>query len=345
MPTVPFNLKTMELYSLRVLLHHVKRATSFEELRTIGEHIFPTFQSACIELGLMDDEQELDRALDEAASLQFGDTLRNFFVSLLIYVKPSNPLKLWETHQDQLAADWIKDNPLDKAIKMTLLWLRDHLAAYEISLKSLGIPEPKERQSDIPKLIELEFNFDKNFERRKATEATNKMNCEQRVFFDDVITAICKKKGGLFCLDAPGGSGKTFVLSALLSAVRSDGCIALATALSAVASKLLENGSTLHSKLKVLIQIKETSICDFSKTNATGKLLLETRLLIVDEVTMGHKFIYEAIDRSLKHLLVCEEPFGGLVCVFAGDWRQTLPVVRRGSNAQIITSTLKFSYL
>ena len=216
---------------------------------------------------------------------------------------------------------------------------------YEVTLKSLGIPDPEESQNAIPKLIGIELDFDKDLERHKAIEAKRNMNDEQSVFFNDVITAVNEKRGGLFCLDAPGGTGKTFVLSALLSAVRSDGFIALGTALSAAASKLLENGSTLHSKLKVPIQIKETSFCDFSKNNATGKLLLMASLLIIDEVTMGHKYIYEAIDRTLKNLLNCKKPFGGLVCVFAGDWRQTLPVVRRGSNAQIISSTLKFSYL
>ena len=77
---------------------------------------------------------------------------------------------------------------------------------------------------------------------------------------------------------APGGTGKTFVLNALLSAVRSDGHIALGTAISAVASKLLKNGTTVHSRLKVPIQIKETSTCHFSQSDATGKLLLRTKL-------------------------------------------------------------------
>ena len=38
-PTVPFNVKTMELYCLRVILHHVAGATSFEDLRTIDGNV------------------------------------------------------------------------------------------------------------------------------------------------------------------------------------------------------------------------------------------------------------------------------------------------------------------
>ena len=57
-PSVPFNIKTLELFSLRLLLHHVCGAVDFADLRTINGIIFPTFQAACIELGLLEDETE-----------------------------------------------------------------------------------------------------------------------------------------------------------------------------------------------------------------------------------------------------------------------------------------------
>ena len=79
------------------------------------------------------------------------------------------------------------------------------------------------------------------------------LNKNQRAFFDSVMAALNDDKSGrIFCLDAPGGTGKTFVLNCILNAVRADGCIGIATALSAVASQLLEGGTTLHSRLKVL---------------------------------------------------------------------------------------------
>ena len=38
-----------------------------------------------------------------------------------------------------------------------------------------------------------------------------------------------------------------------------------------------------------------------------------------------------------------DQLFGGLCIVFAGDWRQTLPIIPGGSEAQILHSCLKFS--
>ena len=96
-----------------------------------------------------------------------------------------------------------------------------------------------------------------------------------------MLEAISMDDGRIFCLDAPGGTGNTFVLNTLLSAVRSDGFFALGTAISAVASKLLVNGSTGHLRLKVKIQIQENSFCYFTKRNSSGNLLLQGKLIII----------------------------------------------------------------
>ena len=60
---------------------------------------------------------------------------------------------------------------------------------------------------------------------------------------------------------------------------------------------------------------------------------------------MGHKHVYEAIDRTLCELTGCDEVFAKYVVVFAGDWRQCLPVIPKGSASEVINATLKFSYL
>jgi hypothetical protein len=41
----------------------------------------------------------------------------------------------------------------------------------------------------------------------------------------------------------------------------------------------------------------------------------------------------------------CELPFGRKVMVFGGDFRQVLPVVPRGTKAQITYATLFKSYI
>jgi hypothetical protein len=54
----------------------------------------------------------------------------------------------------------------------------------------------------------------------------------------------------------------------------------------------------------------------------------------------------EALDRSMRDLMDRSDlPFGGKTIVFGGDFRKVLPVVRRGSRAQIVDASLRRSYL
>ena len=53
----------------------------------------------------------------------------------------------------------------------------------------------------------------------------------------------------------------------------------------------------------------------------------------------------EILDRSLQDITGCDLPFGGKVMVFGGDFRQILPVVARGTRAQICDATLLQSYI
>ena len=117
------------------------------------------------------------------------------------------------------------------------------------------------------------------------------MNPEQRLFYDSVISSVMSQSGGLFALNAAGGTGKTFTLNTLLDKVRSQGSVALATASSGVASKLLSNGTTVHSRFKVPINIQATSTCSFKATDATGKLIKEAKLIIFDEMIMLHRHV------------------------------------------------------
>ena len=54
----------------------------------------------------------------------------------------------------------------------------------------------------------------------------------------------------------------------------------------------------------------------------------------------------EALDNSMRDIMGRRDrPFGGKTIVFGGDFRQVLPVVRKGSRGQIIDASLRSSYL
>jgi ATP-dependent DNA helicase PIF1 len=156
---------------------------------------------------------------------------------------------------------------------------------------------------------------------------------------------VINRRGRVFFVDGPGGTGKTFLYKALLAKVRSMGLIVVATATSGIATSIMPGGRTAHSRFKIPIKLGDNTVCNFSKQSGTAALLRTTSLIIWDEVAMTKRQVVETLDRSLRDIMDCSGPFGGKVVVFGGDFRQVLPVVPHGTRAQITDATLQISYL
>jgi len=60
---------------------------------------------------------------------------------------------------------------------------------------------------------------------------------------------------------------------------------------------------------------------------------------------MTNKLAFETVDRTLRDLTNKNEPFGGIIFVMSGDFRQVLPVILWGSHANIVSASIKSSYL
>lgn len=170
---------------------------------------------------------------------------------------------------------------------------------------------------------------------------------DQKMAFKKVIESVNNNLGKVLFLDAPGGTGKTFLLNLIMANVRSKGKRVLAVASSGIAATLLSGERTAHSTFKLPINVyqeKET-VCSIRKNGTLGKIIQKTVLIVWDECTMSHKADIEAIDRTLRDLKSCKKVMGGVTFVCAGDFRQTLPVISRGTRADIIKTCLKSSYM
>ncbi|GJV60429.1 ATP-dependent DNA helicase PIF1-like protein, partial [Tanacetum coccineum] len=66
---------------------------------------------------------------------------------------------------------------------------------------------------------------------------------------------------------------------------------------------------------------------------------------------MTNKLCFEALDHSLRDILrktrhdTYETPFGNMTMVFGGDFQQVLLVIPKGSRQDIVSASLKQSYL
>ena len=70
------------------------------------------------------------------------------------------------------------------------------------------------------------------------------------------------------------------------------------------------------------------------------KFYKKPHFVVWDECTMSHKAHVEAIDRTLKDIRCTNKIMGGITFVFAVDFRQTLPVIPKGTNHPLYGAVL-----
>lgn len=346
-----------ECYYLRILLHHVVGPKKFEDLRTVDGEVMSTYREACLRRGLLADDAHWSSTLEEACLTQNGSKVRHLFAMMLAMCELAHPRELWEAHKDGMCDDILRRrqrvNPeasYDNSIYNEGLQLLDEKVRDLTgrSIVEFGLPEPEVNAAYQPvNEVQRELNYNQEHLAEILAERVGNLVEDQLTVYQTVTEKLANGEGGLIFLDAPGGTGKTFLLNLLLAKVRQGGEIALAVASSGIAATLLEGGKTAHSmfKLPLSSSTDDNPVCNICKGTYKAELLRRCKLIVWDECTMSHKSMFEAVDRTLRDIRNTEQIMGGMLVVLAGDFRQTLPVVPRGTPADEIKACLKSSPL
>ena len=254
---------------------------------------------------------------------------------------------LWKKHLEAMSEGYRRNFPSTMAVEqMVLIDLRNMLQSMGKDIKSFPLPnidDTYDTASGIQREIFEESSIVPSADDVALSES---LNDEQRATYDEIMSTIDTDEGGLFFVDGPGSTGKTFLYRALLARVRGKNKLVVATATSGIAASIMPGGRTAHSRFKIPLTIEDGGCCSFTKQSGTAKLLRRTSLIIWDEATMTRRQAVEALDKSLRDIMDRPElPFGGKTVVFGGDFRQVIPIVRKGSRAQIVDASLRRSYL
>jgi hypothetical protein len=141
------------------------------------------------------------------------------------------------------------------------------------------------------------------------------------------------KTGVNVFITGPAGSGKTHVVNQYIAYLREHHVPVGITASTGIAATHM-GGMTIHSWAGIGIKDDLTEYdleSIFDKANLR-KRMQETKVLIIDEVSMLHHFRLDLIDQVLKHVRKSDEPFGGIQVVLCGDFFQLPPVSRYGER-------------
>ena len=176
---------------------------------------------------------------------------------------------------------------------------------------------------NLPVLIREELNFNTDSLKELSSERYGQFTEEQRQVFDTILDAVKRNLPLQLFINARGGCGKTYVMNAVLAAVRSlepGGCVALAMATTGIAANLLTLGRTFHSHLKAPLSPTEESVFSIKGQSILADLIRMSKLLMIDEATMLHRYQLEALDRTLRDVMKDERPFSGKTIVLSGDF-------------------------
>ncbi|XP_023159393.1 uncharacterized protein LOC101459168 [Ceratitis capitata] len=207
---------------------------------------------ACLALGLLEDDNQWECMLAEAALNCTAIQIRLLFAIMLTICFPARAQILWENHKDSMTDDILHQHRIrchDLTITFSDEMYNEALIAIEdlciviaiLPLSNFGMNSPNRNAYDI---MNTEMNRELKYSIVEMAAIIARyvplLNEEQRTIYDRIMFAVSAGQGGFFFLDAPGGTGKTFVISLILAEIRSNNGIALAVASSGIAVTLLD---------------------------------------------------------------------------------------------------------
>lgn len=271
--------KQREYFFLRLLLVNIPGPTSFEYLRTVNDRVFNTYQDACCELQLLEADNHWDLTLADAALTSTPNNIRQLFAIILTTCFPTQSSTLWEKYKNYMTEDILhrirrtnQCSNLDFTPDMyneALVLIEDLcILISNLPLSHYGMSSPDRPAAD---LVNTDLQREKQYnDVDLATIIVNNeplLTAEQKNIYNRIMLTVDADQGGFFFLDAPGGTGKTFLISLILAKTRSQQKIALAIASSGIAATLLDGGQTAHSALKLPLDIhnKPNAMCNIKK--------------------------------------------------------------------------------
>ena len=138
----------------------------------------------------------------------------------------------------------------------------------------------------------------------------------------------------MFLTGAPG-AGKTYVLNQFVKQARQRGASVAVTASTGIAATHL-NGQTIHSWSGVgVAQVMTDTLLKQIKTRR-GKRIRATDILVIDEISMMHAWLFDMVDQACRAVRRSPEPFGGLQVVMSGDLFQLPPVSNTRRDRELV---------
>ena len=320
--------KNRELFALRLLLNEIP-TRSFDDLLRFNNNFYESFYDVATARGFFDDGDEFIKCIDECILLKRPPSEIRFMMAIL-YMNQGADLKfLMDKYYDYISSDIMHKNiSLQKAF-------------YDI-FSSIG--------SEPPEFIGVHED-DSDFMVNDFA-SLDILNNDQNYFVSEVISIVSKIKDkdidtpNLIFLQGRAGTGKTFTTNVLINELRKKCFNVLICGTTGIAASQYNGATTVHSLFSLGIEqnIKGNEFkCNIGRKTNKASLLLNSDLIIIDEISMMLIQTANRVDLTLRFLSAEDinqnidynsiEPFGGKCILFIGDLLQLPPVIPNSSSS------------
>ncbi|AKM83776.1 TPA: helicase [Candidatus Campbellbacteria bacterium] len=141
------------------------------------------------------------------------------------------------------------------------------------------------------------------------------------------------KMGHNVYLTGAAGSGKTYLLNEYINFLKENDVSVAVTASTGIASTHL-GGMTIHSWAGIGINddLNEWEMDSLLQKSHLAKRFQNTKVLIIDEVSMLHHYRLDLIDKVCRAFRQKDFPFGGMQVILSGDFFQLPPISKNNEG-------------
>jgi len=150
---------------------------------------YPTFKAAATARGLILDDIEWQRCLEEASSFQMPYQLRQLIAFICIFQSPSNALDLWNIFKEAMPEDFLRYEAPEEAYQLALQDISGTLKLHGYSLTSFNLPVPT--TGDLL-LQNREEENGEVIQDQKLSQMMASTNKEQSAIIDEIFNLVQK---------------------------------------------------------------------------------------------------------------------------------------------------------
>ena len=309
-------------FALRLLLLNFP-ARSYDDLKTVDDVLYESFYDAAFHRGLVGNSAEYYLCIQEAIDTNRPPSDVRFMIAL--FAQQGAPFKkMLDDYQEYLSKD-LKDITLYAS--MTTLLEQMHMMIPDF----LGDDIVNEEITLNEKIDSAILNNLQKYIVKKIYE---------KMLNNDI------DNHNLFFIQGRAGTGKTYTTNVIINVLRKCGYKVLVTGTTGIAATQYEQGMTCHSlfKLKIDKNVSGNEFkCNVGYGTYRAKEILESHLIIIDEISMLTIQTAHDIDYTLRSLVAHELknntnlenilPFGGKNILFVGDLLQLPPVIPNSNSS------------